>query len=108
MSDSLIFDTLERRGAVGFENRLSSEDLVTASGLRNVKELHEQLQRERTRGGRLILSTKCNPGGYYLAGTDAEILAYLKMMRSSGISHFQAAKPARDELKRRGKLPKGL
>ena len=108
MSDSLIFDTLERRGAVGIDNRLSSEDLIQASGLRDVKELHEQLQRERTKGGRLIASTKASPGGYFLPKTDGEILDYLKMMRSSGISHLQAAKPARDELKRRGKLPKGL
>ena len=102
-----IYEILESQNARGEEKRIRTEKLLPLSGFNDVRELREQVARERVAGS-LICSTKGNGGGYYIPETDEELQNYCRMMRSSAIGHFSAMKAARAELKQRGKLPEGM
>ena len=64
----------------GYENRISTMDLMTIFGLDSVRELRRCINAERLQGA-AILSTK-NGGGYYLPENEDEKNEFVAMMRA--------------------------
>lgn len=85
----------------GEENALPSGELVRLTGFRSVRELQNEIAREREAGA-LILSTCRNGGGYFLPSDgDAgkrEIAAFVATLKARALNTLRALKAAREAL----------
>lgn len=86
----------------GEQNAIPSNELVRLAGVRSVRELQNQIAREREAGA-LILSTCRGGGGYFRpapgeAGKQ-EIAAFVSTLASRAIGTLRALKSAKRELK---------
>lgn len=86
----------------GEENAITSSELVRLTGFKSVRELQNEIAREREAGS-LILSTCRGGGGYFRpapgeAGKQ-EIAAFVSTLASRAIGTFRALKSAKRELK---------
>lgn len=86
----------------GEENAITSSELVRLTGFKSVRELQNEIAREREAGA-LILSTCRGGGGYFHpapgeAGKQ-EIAAFVSTLASRAIGTLRALKSAKRELK---------
>lgn len=85
----------------GEANALSSRKLVQLTGFRSVRDLQNEIAREREAGA-LILSTCRNGGGYFLPADgeagQCEISAFVATLQARAINTMRALKTAREAL----------
>lgn len=85
----------------GEGNALPSNELVRLTGFRSVRELQNEIAREREAGA-LILSTCRGGGGYFLPSPgeagQREISAFVATLRARAINTLRALKAAREAL----------
>lgn len=85
----------------GEQNAISSTELVRLTGFKSVRELQNEIARERETGA-LILSTCRNGGGYFLPSPGEagrrEISAFVATLRARAINTLRALKAAREAL----------
>lgn len=85
----------------GEGNALPSGELVRLTGFRSVRELQNEIAREREAGA-LILSTCRGGGGYFLPGPSEagqrEISAFVATLRARAINTLRVLKAAREAL----------
>ena len=85
----------------GEENALPSSELVRLTRFKSVRELQNEIAREREAGA-LILSTCRNGGGYFLPSPgDAgkhEIAAFVATLRGRALNTLRVLKAAREAL----------
>lgn len=83
----------------GAENAITGEVLVHTIGLSDLRQLTAIIERERKEGVP-ICANCCDPRGYYLAGTEAELEAYIKSL-DRRLKNIRLTRTACDETLRR-------
>ena len=85
----------------GEENALTSGELVRLTGFKSVRELQNEIAREREAGA-LILSSCRGGGGYFLPSPgeagQREISAFVSTLRARAINTLRVLKAAREAL----------
>lgn len=66
---------------VGQENALSGEYLASVLGFKSVRDLQNQIKKERDKGA-VIVSSTSPPGGYYLPGNKTEVVEFIQTLES--------------------------
>lgn len=82
----------------GKENAIPAKDLTDILGMGSVRELQQEIARERAAGA-VILSTCQDGGGYYLPATDQEVREFIRTLESRGKNTLLALKSARAYLR---------
>lgn len=85
----------------GKENAIPAKDLTDLIGLGSVRELQQEIARERAAGA-VILSTCQDGGGYYLPATDQEVREFIRTLESRGKNTLLALRSARNYLRQAG------
>ena len=85
----------------GKENAIPSKELTDYLGLGSVRELQQEIARERAAGA-VILSTCQEGGGYYLPATDQEVREFIRTLENRGKNTLLALKSARNYLRHTG------
>ncbi len=87
----------------GKENAISTQDLLTISGLRSARTMQSVIERERANGA-LILSTSKNGGGYYLPSDGEkgrmELLEFESTLKSRALNTLKTLGNVRRALDR--------
>lgn len=107
VQDNFTTSQLRKQGLVeslllhGEENAFPSSQLVRLTGFRSVRELQNEIAREREAGA-LILST-CRGGGGYFLPSDGEvgkheIATFVATLRARALNTLRALKTAREAL----------
>ena len=95
--DGMIYSLLLE----GAENAVTAKELAKMAGLPNVRQLQEEIARERDAGA-VILSTCRNGGGYYLPAEGdtgrREIEEYIRTLKSRALNTLRAIRSARAAL----------
>lgn len=85
----------------GEENALPSGELVRLTGFKSIRELQNEIAREREAGS-LILSTCRGGGGYFLPAPgeagQREISAFVATLRARALNTLRVLKAAREAL----------
>ena len=86
----------------GAENAIAAKELAKMAGLPNVRQLQEEIARERDAGA-VILSTCRNGGGYYLPAEGdtgrREIEEYIRTLKSRALNTLRAIRSAQAALR---------
>lgn len=85
----------------GKENAISAKDLTDLLKMGSVRELQQEIARERAAGA-VILSTCQDGGGYYLPATDREVREFIRTLESRGKNTLLALRSARNYLRHAG------
>lgn len=86
-----IYDLLPE----GQRNAISAVRLMEITGIKNKRDLNDQIRNERM-SGKPIISTKANGGGYYKTDNDLEIAAFITMFEREARSILTMTKAIRD------------
>ena len=87
----------------GKENAISAKDLTDLLGMGSVRELQQEIARERAAGA-VILSTCQDGGGYYLPATDREVREFIRTLENRGKNTLAALESAREFLRTQGDI----
>lgn len=82
----------------GKENAISAQDLCTYLGFNSVRELQNEIARER-KAGAVILSTCQDGGGYFLPENDQEIRQFIRTLENRAKNTFAVLHSARGLLR---------
>ncbi len=85
----------------GKENAIPAKDLTDYLGMGSVRELQQEISRERAAGA-VILSTCQERGGYYLPATDQEVREFIRTLENRGKNTLLALKSAKNYLRHTG------
>ncbi|MDD6070107.1 MAG: hypothetical protein PUC12_04735 [Clostridiales bacterium] len=88
----MIYELLK----VGKANATTTKELMEITGL-NARGITKEVSKERSEGN-IICSVSSGNGGYYLPETKEEVEEFYRLMCKRAISHFKAAKSARQYL----------
>ena len=82
----------------GKENAIPSKELSALLGMTSVRELQQEIARERAAGA-VILSTCQDGGGYYLPASDQEVKEFIRTLENRGKNTLAALRSARNYLR---------
>ena len=82
----------------GKKNAIPAKDLTDLLGLGSVRELQQEISKERAAGA-VILSTCQEGGGYYLPKNDQEVQEFIRTLESRGKNTLAALRSARNYLR---------
>lgn len=85
----------------GFENKVTTPELMDRLGLSR-REVIAQVQRERNKEGKIILSTKADGGGYYRPSSVEEMQIFYRGMRKEALSRLHILTSVRRKIKEKG------
>lgn len=85
----------------GKGNAIPSKELADFLGVGSVRELQQEIARERAAGA-VILSTCQEGGGYYLPATNQEVREFIRTLKSRGKNTLLALRSARNYLRHTG------
>lgn len=85
----------------GKENAIPAKDLTDLLGLGSIRELQQEIARERAAGA-VILSTCQDGGGYYLPKNGQEVREFIRTLESRGKNTLAALRSARNYLRQAG------
>lgn len=78
----------------GKENAISAQELCVYLGFNRVRELQNEIARER-KAGAVILSTCQDGGGYFLPENEREVRQFIKTLENRANNTFEALRSAR-------------
>ena len=82
----------------GKENAITAQNLCTYLGFNSVRELQNEIARER-KAGAVILSTCQEGGGYFLPSDDREVRQFIRTLENRANNTFEALHSARSYLR---------
>lgn len=82
----------------GRENAISAQELCDYLGFNRVRELQNEIARER-KAGAVILSTCQEGGGYFLPGNDREVRQFIRTLENRAKNTLEALRSARGLLR---------
>lgn len=82
----------------GKGNAISAQDLCTYLGVNSVRELQNEIARER-KAGAVILSTCQDGGGYFLPENDREVRQFIRTLENRAKNTYEALRSARGFLR---------
>lgn len=82
----------------GKENAIPAKDLTDLLGLGSVRELQQEIARERAAGA-VILSSCQDGGGYYLPKNGQEVREFIRTLESRGKNTLAALRSAKNYLR---------
>ena len=85
----------------GKENAISSKELTVLLRMGSVRELQQEIARERAAGA-VILSTCQEGGGYYLPASGQEVKEFIRTLENRGKNTLAALRSARNYLRQQG------
>lgn len=94
MTDKDLLSRIPR----GYNNRISSAELLRAGNFQNVRALRSAIRRLREKGA-IIAATKTDGGGYFVPVEREELVAYVHAAEKQGASTFAPLKAAREKLR---------
>lgn len=82
----------------GKENAITAQNLCTYLGFNSVRELQNEIARER-KAGAVILSTCQEGGGYFLPSDDREVRQFIRTLENRAKNTFEVLRSARGFLR---------
>ena len=82
----------------GKENAISAQELCVYLGFNSVRELQNEIARER-KAGAVILSTCQDGGGYFLPENDREVRQFIRTLENRAKNTYEALRSARGFLR---------
>ena len=82
----------------GKENAITAQNLCTYLGFNSVRELQNEIARER-KAGAVILSTCQEGGGYFLPSNNREVRQFIRTLENRAKNTFEVLRSARGFLR---------